>query len=67
MAKSIPNGKYFMGMDLGGEDTTAIYLVPIVGAQIQWARAVSLTTDDFEAFMRQREAHRRERLAKGAK
>lgn len=62
--KSLQNGRYFVGVDMGGEDTTGYWLVPVQNRQLRFEKAVSMTEDEFRDFMSDRSKRRLDRIAK---
>jgi len=61
MAKTIANGRYLMGIELLGDHTANMVLVPMGGRNIpNWTAAQTMTQEDFQAFMRVRKERRAE-------
>lgn len=56
---SIANGRYLMGVDLAGDHTSKMVLVPMGPRNIpNWPRAITIDEEEFGQVMRER-SHKR--------
>lgn len=65
--KTIPAGRYLIGLELSGEVTTKMVIIPLGARNIPvWQKSFAVDEAEFGEFLQQRSARRRELIAKAA-